>query len=229
MSVVVRMEMPENCDACPMCGTASGGNGMYELWCMCGDFGASSRKRPDNCPIVCTLPENHGRLVDADEAMEKLIHYGFRAIDMTVHECIEDEITTIVPARKERGMSKQRLIDAVALSTRIDKEYAKYGEEYDLHQILSAINDAPTVAAPRWVRLIGPFDVIDRTTGKYPDLEQIALNEDWAKRLIYCDMEGFAMLEDGNLILLDECGNYEYCPPDRFEAIISTEPPKEGE
>lgn len=63
---VVRMEMPENCEACPMCGTASGGNGMYELWCMCGDFSTRSRKRPDNCPIICALPENHGRLVDAD-------------------------------------------------------------------------------------------------------------------------------------------------------------------
>lgn len=34
------------------------------------------------------------------------------------------------------------------------------------------------------------FTVIDTKTGKYPNLEQIALKEDWAKNLIYCDMEG---------------------------------------
>ena len=63
---VVRMEMPSDCERCPMCGTASGGNGMYELWCMCGDIPASSQRRPEDCPIICSLPERHGRLVDAD-------------------------------------------------------------------------------------------------------------------------------------------------------------------
>ena len=70
-------------------------------WCWIEDRACDYYKtnnRPDWCPIICSLPEGHGRLVDADEAMEKLIHYGFRAIDMTVHEYIEDEITTIVPA-----------------------------------------------------------------------------------------------------------------------------------
>jgi len=63
------------------------------------------------------------------------------------------------------------------------------------------------------------FHVIDKTTGKEPDLERIVLDEEWASDLIYCDMEGFALLEDGNLILLDECGNWAYCPYDRFEVI----------
>lgn len=63
---IVRMEMPSNCERCPMCGTASGGNGMYKLWCMCGDIPASSQRRPDDCPIICSIPEGHGRLVDAD-------------------------------------------------------------------------------------------------------------------------------------------------------------------
>ena len=64
---VVRMEMPSNCERCPMCGTEGCGNGMYKLWCMCGDIPASSQRRPDDCPIICQLPEGHGRLVDADE------------------------------------------------------------------------------------------------------------------------------------------------------------------
>lgn len=60
------------------------------------------------------------------------------------------------------------------------------------------------------------FTVIDNKTGKYPDLWKIAQKEEWAKDLMYCDMDGFALLEDGNLILMDECGNYAFCPADRF-------------
>lgn len=63
------------------------------------------------------------------------------------------------------------------------------------------------------------FTVIDKKTGKYPDLEKIALEEDWAEGLIYCDMNGFAIFEDGNLVIMDECGNFAYCPVDRFEVV----------
>lgn len=61
------------------------------------------------------------------------------------------------------------------------------------------------------------FEIIDKKTGKYPDVEEICLKEDWAYNLIYCDIEGFAITEDGSLVLLDECGNVAYCPIDRFE------------
>lgn len=60
------------------------------------------------------------------------------------------------------------------------------------------------------------FKVIDNNTGKEADIGKIALKEDWAKDLMYCDMQGFAILDDGNLILLDECGKFEYCPSERF-------------
>lgn len=63
------------------------------------------------------------------------------------------------------------------------------------------------------------FRVIDTKTGKEPDLREIALNEDWAKRLIYCDMEGFAIEDDGTLMLVDECGAYAYCPLGRFKVV----------
>lgn len=63
------------------------------------------------------------------------------------------------------------------------------------------------------------FTVIDINTGEYPDLEAIALHEDWAKGLVYCDMEGFAIMEDGSLILMDECDNLRYCPIGRFEIV----------
>lgn len=68
------------------------------------------------------------------------------------------------------------------------------------------------------------FTVIDLQTGKEPDVEQIALKEDWAKGLVYCDIEGFSILEDGTLYLLDECGNYAYCPGDRFKIVFERPP-----
>lgn len=64
------------------------------------------------------------------------------------------------------------------------------------------------------------FKVIDKKTGKEADEYDIALNEKWAEGLCYCDMEGFAITNDGYLILLDECGNFAYCPLDRFEVIL---------
>ena len=48
---------------------------------------------------------------------------------------------------------------------------------------------------------------------------QIARRCKWAKHLVYCDMEGFAVEEDGTLILLDECGNVAYPPKGMFEII----------
>ena len=47
----------------------------------------------------------------------------------------------------------------------------------------------------------------------------IAAKEEWAKGLCYCDMEGFAIEEDGTLILLDECGKQKNCPEGRFEIV----------
>ena len=67
------------------------------------------------------------------------------------------------------------------------------------------------------------FTVIDKQTGTEPDTQRIALNEDWADGLIYCDMEGFAVEQDGTLMLLDECGNFRYCPPGRFLVCLNTE------
>lgn len=55
------------------------------------------------------------------------------------------------------------------------------------------------------------FRVIDKKTGKEANRKRIARN------LLYCDMDGFAIMEDGSLILMDECGYFRYCPEDRFE------------
>ena len=64
------------------------------------------------------------------------------------------------------------------------------------------------------------FTVIDNKTGKYPNCEKIVLKEEWAKHLIYCDIDCFAISEDGNLFLIDDCGNCAYCPTDRFTVVF---------
>jgi len=70
------------------------------------------------------------------------------------------------------------------------------------------------------------FRVIDTRTGEdvtdgyyegYDPLADYALNEEWAKGLVYCDIEGFFIDPHGLLILADECGNFRYCPPGRFK------------
>ena len=95
-----------------------------------------------------------------------------------------------------------------------------------VESILEWAQTLPTLTPPNeWLTM--EFDVVDTTTGKYPDWERIAREEAWAKGLVYCDMDGIAIREDGSLILLDECGNCVSCPPDRFE--IRRPPEGEGD
>ena len=63
------------------------------------------------------------------------------------------------------------------------------------------------------------FTVIDKKTGKEADIERIALREKWAAGLIYCDMEGWAIEQDGSLILMDECGNWVCADRERFKVV----------
>ena len=109
----------------------------------------------------------------------------------------------------------------------IDESEAQGFEEAarDFRDCISLLDAMPTLTPPSEPLLL-EFDVVDTTTGKYPDWERIGREESWAKGLVYCDMDGIAIREDGSLILLDECGNCVSCPPDRFE--IRRRPP-EGE
>lgn len=70
------------------------------------------------------------------------------------------------------------------------------------------------------------FTIIDTKTGEYPDCEKIALKEDWAKRLIYCDIDGFYIGEDGTLVLVDDCGNMAVPPYGRFTIVWEEEDAK---
>lgn len=67
------------------------------------------------------------------------------------------------------------------------------------------------------------FRVIDTQTGEVPYVEKIVLNETWAKDLIYCDISGFVVDEEGSLLLMDDTGKVAYCPPDRFEIIYMSD------
>ena len=73
------------------------------------------------------------------------------------------------------------------------------------------------------IQKLPEFHVLDAKTGNAPDLEHIALTEDWAKNLIYCDIDEFAITESGTLILLDDCGNCAYPPADRFVVVPEEE------
>lgn len=101
--------------------------------------------------------------------------------------------------------------------------YGDYWSGHDnaLCAIQDFIADTPTLT-PQSEPLTLEFDVVDTKTGQYPDWEHIARTEDWADGLVYCDIDGIAILEDGSLILLDECGNCVPCPRDRFEICRPT-------
>lgn len=67
------------------------------------------------------------------------------------------------------------------------------------------------------------FSIKDRKTGHYPDVGRIALTELWARGLIHCDIDEFAITESGALVLIDECGNCAYAPDGRFEVTLCEE------
>ena len=89
---------------------------------------------------------------------------------------------------------------------------------YDLYSRLAELEDK----IENGTLVEFPFCVFDKKKNKEADCYKIALKEDWAKYLCYCDMDGFAITQDGILILLDECGRYTYCPDNRFKVVAET-------
>lgn len=68
------------------------------------------------------------------------------------------------------------------------------------------------------------FKVIDKRTGNAPifDFNHI-FKEKWFKNsgLIYCDISGWGIDEEGYLFLMDDCNNIAYPPIDRFRVIFN--------
>lgn len=89
----------------------------------------------------------------------------------------------------------------------------KFPSGFGIYDAIKLVESAPAIMPPND---LFSFDVVDTRTGEYPDWERIVLEEEWAEGLVYCDIDGVAIHEDGRLILLDDCGNCVSCPSDRF-------------
>lgn len=108
--VIVRMEMPKTCGDCPIscfrtkpCALNAEGT-AYDM------LNAGKKgKRPDWCPIICQLPEGHGRLIDASTIIGEVDagytdDYGNPIPvnrPVSVDEYLGLEVPTIVPATEE--------------------------------------------------------------------------------------------------------------------------------
>lgn len=92
---VVRMdidEMPTACGPCKLSCTA-----ICKEW-MKVDRKEIGRTKSPNCPILAILPENHGRLVDAEQLRQVLVVY--KETDALGHTPLQlcDAMPTIIPA-----------------------------------------------------------------------------------------------------------------------------------
>lgn len=101
---VVRMEMPkEGCHTCDArCVSA-----LYGYICGIERKNVmpflGKKNRPDWYPIICHLPEGHGRLVDADALYKKryIVEPGDILASITVVDaCYVSGAQTIVPAER---------------------------------------------------------------------------------------------------------------------------------
>ena len=120
----------------------------------------------------------------------------------------------------------------------MDREKVVKGMRMCISQVECSPDDCPYYIRPNnesglcWDRLMTDalamlkeqthgetFTVIDTKTGKEADEYDIALHEDWAKHLCYCDMEGWAIENDGTLLLVDECGRFAYADRERFKVV----------
>ena len=63
------------------------------------------------------------------------------------------------------------------------------------------------------------FRIIDTKTGKEPT-EHVIYDIAVKGNLILCDIDQFAVCEDGSIILLDDCGNLTYCDTNRFKIEV---------
>lgn len=99
---VVRMEMPNNCYLCPMANFLVDKTPYCRLTMRFKECTLNGGVRPSWCPIICQLPEGHGRLVDKDEMLKKIENYHRY---MTIGResdprCIIEDSPTIVPAER---------------------------------------------------------------------------------------------------------------------------------
>lgn len=63
------------------------------------------------------------------------------------------------------------------------------------------------------------FYVIDKQTNDEADRAELILTEEWANHLLAMDPGEWAIDEDGQLLLIDDCNNIAYAPPGRFRIL----------
>ena len=100
---VVHMEMPENCGACPCLDDYSD----YPRCRISGEQRGYNfpicEKRMPNCPIGCSLPEGHGRLVESNQVAKMIDRWsGYLGEDMIyrIKFALNRDVPTIVPAER---------------------------------------------------------------------------------------------------------------------------------
>ena len=64
--------------------------------------------------------------------------------------------------------------------------------------------------------------MLDKKDGKTLTEDELALRlYREGVHIVYCDIEGVAkMMDSDDYYLLDECGNYVYLDPERFEVMV---------
>lgn len=93
MSIVIDMEMPENCLECKLADRYH--HDECPIYAICkSDY---VDKRFEKCPIKAELPAKHGRLIDADEITAFL---ELERNDINVESL--DEFPTVIEAEGER-------------------------------------------------------------------------------------------------------------------------------
>lgn len=71
------------------------------------------------------------------------------------------------------------------------------------------------------------FKIIDRKTGEEPTDEVITEQAELGN-LITCDIDGFYVGEDGEIILVDDCGNCTWLDMSRFKVEMQNEASSTG-
>jgi hypothetical protein len=66
------------------------------------------------------------------------------------------------------------------------------------------------------------FTVIDKLTGQEADQIKIIRNESWASHLRTRDIDGWALMDYGTLVLIDNLNRIAYPPEGRFEIVWDT-------
>jgi len=117
--------------------------------------------------------------------------------------------------------------DMLSIKNEIDQHKKRVEKVEELFTIFSNLVDS--IQKYKYPDDEKEFWVLDKKTGKEADPYNIALHEDWAKELCYCDMEGFAITEDGELILMDECGRCKYCEYEMPGRFVPMRRRKDGE